>query len=625
MKSKSLIFILSLFFSVSLFGQAKFYASLNTKSIPLNQNFQLNFTLENANGQNLRLPNLGDFQVLSGPNTSQSMQWVNGTTTQSVTYSYILRPTKEGTFKIGKASIAVGGVNMESNEVQISVTAPVQQNAQQQQRRSPNPFSFDPFEDPFAAMDEVEEPAVSSADLEKQIRENVFLKMTTSQNEVYVGEHIVATLKLYYRLNFGNVQMTKSPKFDGFWSQEIPIVQNQKPKVENINGQQFYVLEVQKYNLYPQRIGSLQVSPAELNMIVQVQSQKRRDVWSLFSGGGVQNLNYKPTSNIAKIRVKEPPTANQPKGYNGAVGQFSFETKLSSKEAKTDEAITLTVKVSGSGNLNTIEIPKPELPEEFEVFDPKTKEDMRNGVSGYKQYDYLIIPRQPGNYKIEPIAFSYFDPNKEKYFTIQSPEYSLNVTGAPSQNVVQNNTSVTEKSNAEAVKNLGKDIRYIHTDESALETTSNFVSSPLHYGLMISPIFLFLGLIAVKRNSDEDAKDIAGSKLRRAKKMAKKRLTNAEQHLNANAPKLFYDEISRAVLGYLSDKLLIAAADLSKENIGEKLASKNVSTALVEEIRQLLENCEFALYTNQTSPANMEQQYQNAIKLISSLEDVLQK
>ena len=625
MKSKGLVFIFSIIYSFTVFGQAKFYASLNTKTIPLNQNFQLSFTIENANGQNLRLPNLNDFQVLSGPNTSQSMQWVNGASTQSATYSYILRPTKEGTFKIGKATVNIAGANVESNELQITVTAPQQQNAQQQQRRSPNPLTFDPFEDPFSAMDEAEEPAESSADLEKQIRENVFLKMTTSQNEVYVGEHIVATLKLYYRLNFGNVQMTKSPKFDGFWSQEITIPQNQKPKVENVNGQQYYVMEVQKYNLYPQRSGTLQIAPAELNMIVQVQTQRRRDIWSMFSGGGLQNLNYKPTSNIANIRVKEPPKANQPKGYNGAVGQFSFETKLSSKEAKTDEAITLTVKVSGSGNLNTIEIPKPLFPEEFEVFDPKTKEDISNGISGYKQYDYLIIPRQPGSYKIESLSFSYYDPNKEKYFSLSSPEFAVNVTGTPSQSIVQNNNTPTEKTGASPIANLGKDIRYIHTDETALESASSFVSSPLHFGLMFSPIFLFMGLIAVKRKNDKDAKDIVGSKLRRAKKMAKKRLTNAEQHLKANAPKLFYDEISRAVLGYLSDKLLIAVADLSKENIGEKLAEKNVASALIDETRQLLENCEFALYTNQTSPANMDQQYQSAIQLISSLEEALQK
>ncbi len=623
MKSKIVFLLSALVFSCQVFSQAKFYASLNTKSIPLNQNFQLNFTIENANGQNLRLPNLSDFQVLSGPNTSQSMQWVNGAMTQSVTYSYILRPTKEGTFKIGKASVNISGATMESVEMQITVTAPSQQSAQQQ-RRSANPFTFDPFEDPFGDEGEVQEQAAPSGEIEKQIKDNVFLKMATSQNEVYVGEPITATLKLYYRLNFGNVQMMKAPKFDGFWSQEVPIAQNQKPKVENINGQQFYVLEVQKYNLYPQRTGTLQITPSELNMIVQVQTQsKRRSIWDMFNGGSVQNLNYKPVSNAANIRVKEPPKANQPEDYNGAVGQYSFEAKLSAKEAKTDEAITLTLKLSGTGNLKTTELPKPEFPDGFEVFDPKTKEDISNSTSGFKQYDYLIIPRQPGQYKIESVSFSYFDPAKEKYFTLKPPEFSVNVTGAPSQAVVQNNVSAPVSANA-PVQSLGKDIRYIKTDKTALEVSSNFLSSPLHYGLMFSPIFLFLGIIAVKRKSENDAKDIAGSKLRKAKKMAKKRLENAAQHLKSNAPKLFYDEVSRAVLGYFSDKLQIAVADLSKENIGEKLLQKNVSQNMIDETKQLLENCEFALYTNQVSPANMEQQYQNAIQLISSLEDVLQ-
>lgn len=609
-----------LLFTVGVWAQTAFYASLNTKSIPVNQNFQLSFTVENGTGKSLQLPNLNDFQVLSGPNTSQSMQWINGKTTQSVSYSFILRPKKEGTFKIGKAKIEVNGAEMESNELSISVTAP----QQQVQRRSNSPFGFDPFSDPFGndpffgEAQQEEEPQQINTDINKQVRDNVFLRMVTDKNNVYEGEQITATLKLYYLLNFGNVQLSKAPKFDGFWSQEVAANPNQKPSVETVNGKEYYVLTIQQYNLFPQRSGKLSISPTELNMIVQVQTNSgRRDFFGRMFGQ-LQNVEYKAQSNAATINVKTLPEKNKPVNFSGAVGKFHFAATLSNKETKTSEAITYSVKVDGTGNLKTFDLPKPVFSDEFELYDPKTKEDIK-GNTGFKQADYLVVPRHPGTYKIEPIEFVYFDPVAEKYVSLKSPEYTVSVSGEAMTAAAVENNPILPKAKIET---LGNDIHYIKTN-GELSPEKPFEYSPFYFGLLGAPFLLFVGLLAYKRKADKDRLDIVGTKLRKANRVARRRLANAEKHLNAHQHKLFYDEISRAVLGYVSDKLHIDVADLSKENIEEKLVHKKVNIELISQLKQLLSKCEFALYTNVQSDENMQQQYDTAVGLISSLENEL--
>ncbi|HWB62966.1 MAG TPA: BatD family protein, partial [Chitinophagales bacterium] len=252
------------------YGQAKFYITA-PKSVPVNQNFQVNVVLENANGSGLKAPSFNDFQLLSGPNTSTSMQWVNGNVTQSVTYSYILQPKQEGTFKIGKASIVVSGVTMESNELTVEVTKAAAQ--QQTQRRQRNPF--DPFDDPFFHQDEDEnQPQVSKADIEKQLKEDVFAKLILSRSAVYNGEMVTATYRLYFRRNLDQVGVTKAPAFDGFWSQEVDLDPKRRPTVETVNGRQYHVIDILKYNLYPQRSGNMPVAAAEISTVVEVQTQQ---------------------------------------------------------------------------------------------------------------------------------------------------------------------------------------------------------------------------------------------------------------------------------------------------------------------------------------------------------------
>jgi hypothetical protein len=600
-------------------AQAKFYASA-PKSVPVNQAFQLSYTLENANGGNLKLPPLTDFQLISGPSTSTNMQWINGNVSQSITYTYVLKPKKEGTFKLGKGSIQVSGVTMESNELTIDVTQAVAQPQAQQRQRNP----FDPFDDPFFNQQTTPEPEISQADLEKQLKDDVFIKLVVNRNSVYKGEMLTATYKLYFRQNLAGFNVTKAPAFDGFWSQEVELDPKRRPTVENINGKQYNAVDILQYNLYPQRAGNLTVPSAEISTVVQVsvRNKSRNFFDDFFNIGRVQQVPLELKTNSATVAVKELPENGKPADFNGAVGKFNFEAKLSGKEAKTDEPITYTIKISGTGNLKFIESPTVTMPESFEVYDPKTKESISNGatgLSGSKQYDYLIIPRQPGDYTIQQNSFSYFDPSAGKYFTIKSPEFTLKVTGEPSKNVNANASNVSSPKTE--VTLLGKDIRYIKTNVPDFKQSNSSFISPGFAAAYAAPLLLFIGLVALKKRNENLAADIIGTKRKRALKVAKKRLSIAAKLLAQHDKKGFYNEISRAVWGYLGDKLNIDMASLSKENVEEKLRLRGVSTETITQLKTLLNTCELALYSPVGEGGEMKQNYEVAMNLMADFED----
>lgn len=616
----TLSFLLSIVYCLSSSAQAKFYASA-PKTVPLNSNLQLSFTIENGNGTSLKPPAINDFQVLSGPNTSTSMQWVNGNVTQSVTYNYILRPKNQGTFKIGKASIVVSGVTMESNEVSVEVTAPVAQQ-QQQQKRQRNPF--DPFDDPFfnQGMEEEEEPQTNNADLEKQLKDEVFMKLLVDKNTAYKGEMLTATYKLYFRQNLSGFNVTKAPAFDGYWSQEVELDPKRRPTLETVNGKQYNTIEILKFNLYPQRAGALPVASCELSTVAQVQvrSNSRNFFGSFF--GQVQQVPMTLKTSSTVVNVKELPENGKPAGFSGAVGSYKFETSLSNNEAKTDEPITYTLKISGTGNLKFVDAPTLKFPAEFEVYDPKTKENISNGsggMSGMKQYDYLIIPRQPGDFKIESKTFSWFEPSSAKYFTINSPEFSVKVTGEPSKNVNANNgaTGVSK----EEVSLVGQDIHYIKTTTPDFKKGNSFFGSAGFVAMYSAPFLLFIGLVVAKRRNEDLAADVIGTKRRRALKFAKKRLSIAAKHLAKSDKKNFYDEVSRAIWGYLGDKLSIDMAELSKDNVEEKLLSRHAKTETISKLKNLLNTCELALYSPVGEGGEMKQNYDIAMNLMADLED----
>ncbi len=621
MKTTFIVSTLFLLFACSqAFGQVKLYMS-GPKSVPVNQNFQLDITIENGNPKSLKPPAFNDFQVLGGPNSSSQFQLGNGGVSQSITYSYVLKPKQEGTFKIGKASININGVNMESNELSIEVTKAVAQSQAQQRQRN----TYDPFDDPFFKQHQQQEPEPPAADLTKQAKDDVFVKLLVSKNSVYKGEMVTATYKLYLRQNITPPNISKAPAFDGFWSQEVELdpKRGMRPGTETVNGKQYQTVELMKYNLYPQHAGKLQIASLDASTVVQMPLRtKSRNIFDeMFNGGRVQQIPLNLKTEAVSITVKDLPETGKPADFTGAVGKFNFETSLSNKEGKTDDPITYSVKISGTGNLKLIEAPKLQLPPSFEVYDPKVKENITNGaagITGSKQYDFLIIPRQPGEYKLDKHVFSYFDPSTEKYVTINSPEYSLKITGEPSKNMNTNTASV----NKQDVSVVGQDIRYIKTNAPQFNKNDDaFFGSIGYYGAYTAPVLLFLALAALKRRNEDMAADVMGTKRRRALKLAKKRLSVADKHLQSNDKKLFYDEVSRALWGYVGDRLNIDTAELSKENVGEKLVNKSVKPETIANLQNLIATCDLALYAPVGENGEMNKNYETALNLIADIED----
>ncbi|MFN8287226.1 MAG: BatD family protein [Chitinophagales bacterium] len=609
--------------SAVAFAQVQFSLT-GPSSVPVNQSFQIDFKLNGAIRGGIKTPAFTDFTVVSGPNPFTEQMNINGKKSEAITFSYVLKPKKEGTFKIGKASIAIDGVTMESNELTVTVTKAVAQQQRQQAQRQYDPYDpfgmmQDPFQDPFFQQQQPQE--YSKEELQKRFKDDFIIRLELSKNSVYKGEMLTATYKLYYRQNMAGFNVTKAPSFDGFWSQEVELDPKRKQKIETLNGKQYHTAEILQYNLYPQRAGALSVSPIEAvaNLQVMLGSRNPFDVF----GGGVQPFDMELKTNQATLEVKDLPEQDKPSDYSGAVGKYSFETNLSTKEVKTDEPVTYTMKISGSGNLKMVEAPAVNFPKEFEAYDPKVKENITNsaiGMNGSKQYDFLLVPRQPGDYTIQPQSFSFFDPASGKYVTIKSPEYALKVTGEPKQTT----TVTTEELKRKDVVVLGKDIRYIKTNTpdfsgDTLFGTAGFVAA---YG---TPVLLFLALVAVKRRNDSLAADVIGTKRRRALKQAKARLTVAEKYLAANDKNNFYNEVSRSVWGYLGDKLTMDMAALSKDNVEEKLLAKGVSADLIGKLKDLINTCEIALYSPVGEGGQMKQNYDVAMNLMADLENEIKK
>ncbi len=618
------LLLLLWFACVTTFGQVQFSASAPA-SVPVNRSFQVDFKLNGVIRGGIKAPAFTDFTVLSGPNPFTEQMNINGKKSEAITFSYVLQPKKEGTFKIGKASIAVDGVTMESNELTINVTkaAAQQQRQQAQQQYDPyDPFGMmqDPFQDPFFQQQQT--PEYSKEELQKRFKDDFIVKLELSKSSVYKGEMLTATYKLYYRQNMAGFNVTKAPAFDGFWSQEVELDPKRKQKIETLNGKQYHTAEILQYNLYPQRAGNLTVSSIEAvaNLQVMLGSRNPFDVF----GGRVQPFDMQLKTNTATIEVKELPEQDKPADYSGAVGKYSFETNLSTKEVKTDEPVTYSMKIAGSGNLKMVEAPVVNFPKEFEAYDPKVKENVNNsagGMSGSKEYDYLLVPRQPGDYVIQPQTFSYFDPSSGKYITIKSPEYALKVTGEPKQV----SEVITEDLKRKDVVTLGKDIRYIKTNLPDFSGSGLLFGSAGFVAMYSTPFILFLALVAAKRRNENLEADIIGTKRRKALKQAKKRLTIAEKYLAANDKNNFYNEVSRSVWGYLGDKLSLDMAELSKDNVEEKLLAKSVSAETISKLKALINTCEWALYSPVGEGGEMKQNYELAMNLMADLENEIKK
>lgn len=573
--------------------------------------FQLTYTV-NQRSRDLRAPEFTDFDVLSGPytSTSSSTSFVNGKRTSSFeqTYTYMLVARTAGTFTIGPATIKADGEQVQSNGVRIQVL-PEDQQPQQQSGQS------------SAAS----QPSSQNTQSAQTSSENLFVRTIVTKTKVHEQEALMISYKLY----FANVDVaqltnnTKLPEFTGFLKQELEQGEIQT-ELEHYNGRNYQTAVLYRTVLYPQHSGDIKIDPAHFEAVLRVQVQQRaRSIFDDFFGT-YTNVTKMLTAPGVTIHVSALPSG-KPAGFSGGVGKFTLTPSISQTELQANEAVTIKLDISGSGNMKLLKTPAIDWPEGFEPYDPKVTNNFKtttSGMSGTKSIEYLAIPRNGGEYTIPAIKFSYFDIEEKAYKTLSTPEYTIHVKrGAGESSVVSNQQPVISYTQKEDIKKLGTDIRYI--DTKAPKSTNR--QSPItNYQFIwlwyIVPLIIAIILLIVLRKQIKEASDITRMKYKRANKVAQKRLKAAAAALKANETNAFYAEIERAAWSYLSDRLSIPTADLNKENIASILRQKGVSDELIKEVMHVLSTAEFARYAPATDHT-MDDLYQATTNLINNLEN----
>ncbi|WP_448104566.1 BatD family protein [Pedobacter panaciterrae] len=578
----------------------KVTASVSKSVVGTGEAFEISFSV-NGNIESFNPPALNGFQVVGGPNQSSSYSSINGNTTASMSISYDLVGVKEGEYIIGPALVVVNGKQVKSNSVKIKVVKG--KAVPQGNQRNAVPQG-----------DKVAEG--NSIDISKRL----FLRAVANKTNVYIGEQFSVSYKLYTNIDLVDNALDKLPDFNGFWSQEIKNnSQNVQWEIETYNGEKYHVATLKQIILFPERFGKLTLDPLAMTFVVR-QAAPSNDPIEQFFGGSYKDTKYKIKSTPITINVKPLPEAGKPEGFNGAVGNFSIGANLDKSSVKANEALNYTLKITGSGNLKLLKAPELTLPADIEKYDPKVNDDIKEtmtGVSGSREYSYLLIPRHEGNYTIEPLKFSYFNPATGRYVSLTSGSFPVKVAkGDPGSNVTAYATGGQQD-----VKTLAKDIAYIKTGNPGLtKDGEGFYGSALYYMLLCTGPVLFLAAFGYRKWYRENNRDVIKAKGRNANKIAAKHLASAQKQLISGDKKAFYEKVYRGLYGYLSDKLNISAADLNKENIGEQLKLRTVNESIIDQLTDTLDLCEMARYAP-ISGISEQEVFDKAKTIINDIED----
>ncbi|MGA7721050.1 MAG: BatD family protein [Ignavibacteriaceae bacterium] len=597
--------ILLLIYTAVLYPQT-FTAIVQNTTVGLTDQFEVTFSFsgQDINGvKSFTPPNFKGFMVLSGPNQSTSMQIINGAVSGSRSYSYYLQAQNVGKFTIGSAIINYNSKTYSTQPLTITVEKGSPKSSPQQQSS----------------------PEIS----QKEIADNLFILATADKEKVDLGDQVTVTYKLYTRLNIASqMQVAKLPTYEGLWAEEISIPNNITFSTEMYKGKQYRVGVLKKVALFPSRAGELSVTPLELAVPVQIQ-QKKKSSGSLFDDffndpffNSVQNVNYNAKSNTIKLHVSSLPTQNVPKSFNGAVGDFSLTSQINSLNTKTNEPVTLKINISGSGNIQLLNMPEINLPSGFDKYDPKTSDQInRTGrINGTKTFEYLIVPRDAGKKEIPPIQFSFYNPERKSYVTLYTPSYFIDVQQGPN-----NGNSNVAGYPKEEIKLLSQDIMYIKTSAGDLARQGDSILFGFGFWTAaLLPLVLLSGLITWKRRSDKLAGNLQLLRFQRAKKIARARFKSAKTLLESNDHTGFYAEISQALFGYLEDKLHIPKAEISLDRAVDELQRKNIEDELINNLKVCIEKCEYARFAPGSGGASaMNEMYNDLTKVIIELEKSL--
>ena len=604
---KLIIILMTLMaYSTQTFADKVSFVASAPDVVVVGDQFRLSYTVTTQKVKDFRAPSIKGFDVLMGPSRSEqsSTQIVNGSvsSTSSITFTYILMANTAGEFTVPGASIVADGNQMISNSVKIKVL-PQDQNHNSSRRNNDNSSSIQPSSN----------ASVSNQDL--------FITATASKTNVYEQEAFVLTYKIYTRESNLQLNNAKLPDFKGFHSQEIEMTTNARWTPEHYKGRNYYTTVYRQFVLFPQQSGKLFIEPAQFQMTVNKPVQSA-DPFDAFFNGGNNVIEIKKPITTPKIAINvNPLPAGKPTNFLGGVGEFNISSSINSKELKTNDAITIKLVISGTGNLKLISNPEIKFPDDFEVYDPKVDNQVRltkEGLTGNKVIEYLAIPRHAGTYKIPGVSFSYFDICSKSYKTLNTEDYVINVEkGAGNADQV-----IANFTNKEDLKVLGEDIRYIKQNEVTFQPKGSFFYGSMSYWLFyIIPALAFILFFIIYRKQAAENANVAKMRTKKANKVAIKRMKLAGKLLSENKKDAFYDEVLKALWGYISDKLNIPVSRLSKDNIEEKLRNHGVSEELIKEFLNALNDCEFARFAPGDENQAMDKVYSSSIEVISKMEN----
>ena len=584
------------------FAQQTTFRGKAPQAVVLNDKFQLAYTI-NTEAENIRLPQMDAFNILMGPSISRqyNISNINGKVTRETTYTYtyILKATKLGKYTIPPATIEVKGNRIESNSINIEV-----------------------IKDNTPAKTQSSTPTAATGNLSS---EELFITNTVSKRSVYKGEPLVLTTKIYTRVNLDGISDKKDPKLPEFLIQELDNG-NISWTVENIKGQTYNVGTFEKKLLFPQRTGKITIGPTEIEFTVKKRVARRtHSIFDDFFESNYRIVKQRVKTKPITITVK-PHRGIPPEGYTGGVGNLTMKVTTSKTKVKTNESITLKVVISGTGNHKLVNAPKIKFPADFDEFDPTITNKFVNtpaGMKGSKTFEYLVIPRHAGTYVIPSIKFAYFDPAAGKYKTVSSGPINIEVEKGEGD---QQSGTVVSANNKERVKFIGKDIRFIKTGSIKLKPAGTFLFGSLtYYASLLIPLLLFILIYMINRKKIKERSNMALLKTKKANKVATKRLKQSAKFLKAGEKEQFYEEVLRALWGYISDKLSIPASELNRDNIRTILEESNVTQEVVDSFIDILDTCEFARYAPASESGEMDRLYKTTLDTISKIENQIKR
>lgn len=577
-KIKSLLFLL-LIPLLSWTQNVRFEAISDARQVVLGGTFQVEFTIYNGNGSNFNPPSFQDFEVVSGPNESSRVSIINGKSSQSYGLSYVLQPKKVGRFTVGPATVQVDGKTLQSRPLLVEVV---------KGRNS---------------------TATTKEELDRELSEGVYIKAIVNKEASKIGEQTLVDYKLYTSRNIESYNVVQESEYPGFFAHEVRRF-NSRQIQEVIDGVQYTTKVIKRVALFPQQAGIFDIEKLVMNISVVMGDNKRR---SIFAMPKVTTFSIE----TEPLEIKVEPLPDAPPTFTGAVGKFQMRVAVNREKLSTDDAISLRMYINGNGDIKQVQAPPLALPDNFEVYDPKSLEESNyeegSELAGKKVFEYLILPNEPGSYNLEA-AFTYYDPDSAAYVTLRSETFPIQVSkGTQGRQQRITETTPTEEK---------EDIRFIKTAVDLDNNPYGFLGSGLFWGLCAIPFLLLGGVFVLQQIEAQKANiDPILLKRNRAVKVAQQRLQQAQQFMQSRDSKSFYDEVSRASFGYICDKLNIPFAELTKQNVQSKLQSLKVDKTQIEKFMSIIKTSEMALFAGKDNAAAMQSTYDETLEVIAAIEE----